>query len=62
MLDQGHFCMNGKTVRAIRDHTARQEEAMNEANKDSAIRTCRSLQPHRGDEISRLPSVCKATI
>lgn len=52
MLDQGHFCMNGKTVRAIRDHTVRQEEAMNEANKDRAISTCRSLQPPRGDEIS----------
>ena len=39
-------------MRAIRDHTVRQEEAMNEANKDRAISTCRSLQPPRGDEIS----------
>ena len=31
--------------------TLRQEEAMNEANKDRAISTCRSLQPRR-DEIS----------
>lgn len=54
--------MNGKTVSGIRDHTVRQEGAMNEDNKDGAMSTCRSLQPCRADETWLLPSVCITAI